>query len=175
MSNRINIEFSIFSDPYFLRVMDLSSWGEIEDEPSIIEITLPSYKKCTTLYFDKKKTNVYNSTLLGINCSDECGDTENLTLPDGIYTIKVTGSPDTFNKERYYLKTDMLLMEIDKVYIDNINVKNNSDLIDKLTEVEYLLKGAEAHLRFNDNTTAGLLFEKASDMVSDMKNCKGCK
>lgn len=173
--SKIDIEFSVHSNPYFLRVMDLSSWQEIFSEPSIIEITLPGYTRCITKYFDKCKTNVYNSIALEINCSDECGDTENLTLPDGIYKIKVIGSPDTFNQEHYYLKTDMFDMEVDKIYIDNLNSRNRAGLIDKLTEIEFLVKGAEAHLRFDDITTAGMQFEKAQEMVEDLKNCSSCK
>lgn len=171
---KINIDFAVHSNPYFLKVVDLSVWELIFTEPSIIEVTLPGYKKCITKYFDKCKTNVFNSELLGISCVDDCGDHENLTLPDGIYKIKVIGSPSKYNKEHYYLKTDLFDMEVDKIYIDNLNKRDRTNLLNKLTEIEFLVKGAEAHLRFGDNTTAGMLFEQAQSMVDDLKNCTNC-
>ena len=175
MAYKVDIDFSIFSNPYFLKVMDLSAWGNIDERPSIIEITLPGYKSAITKFFDKHKTNIFNSTLLDINCGEECGEPEKLTLPDGIYKIRVVGSPSTFFKEYYYLKTDMYDMEVDKIYIDNLGNKNNTGLINTLAEMEFLVKGAEAHLRFDDINTAGEQFQKAIDMVDDLKNCKSCK
>lgn len=174
MADKLDIDFSVHSNPYFLKVMDLSEWALIEDQPSIIEINLPGYSRKITKFFDKHKTNIFNSILLEINCEDDCGKVEKLTLPDGIYTIKVIGSPSTYFKEYFYLKTDLFDMELDKIYIDSLNTRNRKDLINKLSEVEFLMKGAESHLRFDDITTAGMLFEQALDMVSDLKNCKSC-
>jgi hypothetical protein len=171
---KINIDFSVHSNPYFLKVMDLSIWGVIEDQPSIIEITLPGYDSVKTKFFDKFKTNIFNSLSLDINCVDNCDEVEKLTLPDGIYTIKVIGSPSKYSSISYYLKTDLFDMEVDKIYIDNINSTNRSDLINKLAEVEFLMKGAEAHLRFDDLTMAGMNFTKAQEMIEDLKKCKTC-
>jgi len=174
MSYKIDIDFAVFSNPYFLKVMDLSAWGNIGEQPAAIEITLPGYESCITRSFDKCKTNILNSILLGINCAGECGEVEKLTLPDGIYKIKVIGSPSKYFKEYYYLKTDMYDMEVDKIYIDNISSKNKENLINTLSEMEFLMKGAEAHLRFDDINTAGAQFQKAQEMVEDLKNCKSC-
>lgn len=174
MSYKIDIDFAVFSNPYFLKIMDLSAWGNIGEQPSAIEVTLPGYESCITRPFDKYKTNILNSILLEINCAGECGEVEKVTLPDGIYKIKVIGSPSKYFKEYYYLKTDMYDMEVDKVYIDSLNTKDKSNLINTLSEMEFLVKGAEAHLRFDDINTAGSQFEKALDMVDDLKNCKNC-
>ena len=65
-------------------------------------------------------------------------------------------------------------MEVDKIYIDNKDKRGTKDLINKLTEIEFLMKSAKAHLRFDDITTAGDLFQMAQDMVEDLKNCKNC-
>jgi hypothetical protein len=174
MANKIDIDFFVSSSPYFLKVMDLSVWGLIDSEPSIIEITLPGYESKKTFFFDKCKTNVFNSTTLGINCMDGCDEPDKLTLPDGIYHLKVIGSPSTYNKEDYYLKTDLFDMEVDKIYIDNLNKRDRTNLINKLAEVEHLMKGAHAHIRFDDVTRASMLFTKAQDMIDDLKNCTNC-
>lgn len=172
-SSKVNIDFLVQSSVYFLSICDLSEWGLIENEPAIIEITMPGYSTPITKYFDKKQLNVFNSRILEINCSGDCQEVENVSLPDGIYTIKVTGSPSTFNKEHHYLKSDMLEMEIDKIYIDNR--KKDKNFIDKLTDIEFSLKSASAHLRFDDIYMAGEMFSLAQDMVEELKNCTNCK
>lgn len=174
VSNKINIDFEIHSSVYFIGICDLSEWGLIVNEPAIIEVTLPGYTGYITKYFDKGKVNVFNSKTLEINCVGDCGDAENLSLPDGIYTIIVKGSPSKFQKKYYYLKTDLFDMEVDKIYIDNKDKRGSKDLINKLTEIEFLMKSAKAHLRFDDITTAGDLFQMAQEMAEDLKNCKNC-
>jgi hypothetical protein len=175
MSNKIDIDFSVQSNPYYLKVCDLSNWGLIVNDPAIIDITLPGYTDCVTKYFDKGKVNIFNSILLEVNCCDGSPDAENVTLPDGIYTIKVTGSPSTYSKTYKYLKTDLFDMEVDRIYIDNLNSRNRTDLIKTLTQIEFLVKSAGAHLRWDDIEMAGMLFQQAQDMVEDLKNCKTCK
>ena len=174
MAHKIDIDFAVHSNPYFLKIMDLSAWGNIGEQPAIIEITLPGYESYITRTFDKCKTNILNSILLEINCADECGKVEKQTLPDGIYKIKVIGSPSKYFKEYYYLKTDMYDLEVDKIYIDNFKEKNKESLINTLAEMDFLMEGAKAHLRHDDINTAGDAFAKAQEMVDDLKNCKNC-
>jgi hypothetical protein len=175
MTGKVNIDFSIHSSVYFIGVCDLSEWGLIVNEPAIIEITLPGYSRCITKYFDKNLVNVFNSKTLEINCVDDCGESENLSLPDGVYKFKVIGSPSKFNKTHYYLKTDSLQMDIDTLYIDNFESRNKTDFINKLTEIEFLLKSAESHLRKDLVNDAGQIYQVVKDMVEDLKNCKTCK
>lgn len=174
MFQKIDIDFSVYSNAYFLKVADYSTWGAIEAKPSIVEITFPGDKTPVTKFFDKYKTNVFNSITLELNCVGDCGDVEKVTLPDGVYTIKVTGSPSKFNKEIKYLKTDLFDMEVDKIFINSYEKLNRKDLLDKLTEVELLVKGAEAHLRFDNIKMARMLFEQAVKMVDDLNNCEEC-
>lgn len=165
------VDFRITSDLYFIKVADFSSWGLIEDKPSIIEITLPGDSSPVTKYFDKHKTNIYNSNILGANCLD-C---ENVPLQDGIYIIKVIGSPSTFNKEYKFLKTDALDMEIDKIYIDSFQDAERENISNKLTEIEFWLKGAHSHLRYDMEREARMMYEQAEKLVEKLKNCKSCK
>jgi hypothetical protein len=151
----------------------MTNWQLIENSPSIIQVTLPGYEKYLTKVFDKHKVNVFNSSLLEINCLPECGETENLPLPDGIYKIKVIGSPSTYNKEYHYLKTDALQLEIDKLFIGV--EKHTKDLMDLVTKIEFLIKGAESHLRTGLINIAGELFQTAIKVTEQAKNCKTCK
>lgn len=168
----IQIDFSIHSSPYYLKVVDLSVWGLIESKPAIIEITLPGYAEPVTKYFDKNKLNVFNSNLVGINCDGQEGLT---TLPDGIYKIVVTGSPEKYTKEYFYLKTDLFDMEVDKIFINNFDDLDKQAFEDKLTKIEFLKRGAEANLRYDRIDIAGALFEKAQEMVEDLRDCATCE
>lgn len=174
MSQKIDIDFSVHSNPYFLKITDFSNWQLIENEPAIIEITLPGYTKCITHYFDKYKVNIFNSILLDINCVEGCGEVEKGTLSDGIYKIKVTGSPSKYFKEYYYLKTDLIDMEIAKAYISNTKEGYNKELDNKITEIRFLLEGASAELVYDNVKMAGIKFQQALSMAEDLSNCKEC-
>lgn len=168
---KIAIDFSIHSSVNYLKVVDLSVWGVIEDRPSIIEITLPGYESVVTKFFDKGKLNIYNSNVLGTSCD---GCTDLVTLSDGIYNIKVIGSPETYNKELKYLKTDLHDMEVDKIFVGNREKLSDPTFQRILTDIEFLKKGAEAHLRLGDISMTRQLFEKAQDMVEDLIQCPDC-
>lgn len=174
MSNKIDIDFAVGSDPYHLKVTDLSQWGLIDELPSIIEITLPGFSSFKTFFFDKSKVNVYNSNILEVNCGDGCEEPDKVTLLDGIYKLTVKGSPDKYFKTYYYLKTDLFRLEVDKIYINNLNKRYNENLVKELRLIEFLLYSAEACLRADDITGAAQRFTKAQEMVDDLKNCQGC-
>lgn len=173
MSQKINIDFDIKSDLYYLKIFDFSDWGLIETRRSIIEITLPGFTTPVTKYFDKHKINIFNSIMLDSTCVD-CASEEPQTLADGIYLITVKGSPSTYIKERKYLKSDLLQMEIDKIYIDSMSNSDKNLIIKKLTEIEFLLKGAEAHLRYDMERECSMLFEQAQKEVRRLTECKDC-
>ena len=169
---KISIDFSVHSSPYYIKVVDLSVWSLIKNKPSIIEITLPGYSKPITKFFDKEKLNVFNSNILGTSC-DDCTDLT--TLSDGIYTLKVIGSPETYNKEFMYLKTDLHDMEVDKIFVDNADKLSDETFQRKMTNIEFLKKGAEAHLRLGDTNMARQKFEQAQEMVEDLIECSECR
>ena len=168
------IDFNVHSDPYWIRVADYSTWMLIKNKPSIIEILLPGSGVPVVKFFDKNKTNGFNSINLEINCVGECGETDPVTLSDGVYKITVKGSPSKFKQEKHYLKTDLLQMELDKIYISSIDNNKYSKVKDTLTTIEFLLKGAEAHLRMDNIRMAGNMFQKAVEMTEDLKDCKDC-
>jgi hypothetical protein len=171
----INIDFEITSDLYWLKITDRSSWGLIKDKPAVIEITRPGFASSVAKYFDKGVVSIYNSLLLEGNCVD-CNNQDGVPLSDGIYVIKLKGSPSTYSKELKYLKTDDLRMRVDRLYINGI--KSDSpfkiDFAEKLLEIETLIKGAEANLRYDKETEAGKLYELASNKTDQLINCKYC-
>lgn len=166
-----NLDFDIFSDLYWLRLADYSDWNIIEDKPSIVEITIPGYSNPVTHYFDKYKTNGFNSITLKLNCQGDCTDVDKVPLPDGIYTVKLIGSPSKFNKERYYLKTDQFQLDLDRIIVDSFSKGCYSDIDVMTTEIEVLIKGAESHLRQGIIKEASYLFDLAVKMLNKLKDC----
>lgn len=170
----ISIDFNITSDLYWIRVADYSLWGVIDEQPSIINVTLPGYSNPIVKYFDKYKTNGFNSLVLEINCKQDCGDVELVTLPDGIYTFEVVGSPSKYSKKRYYLKTDQLQFDMDKIIISAISAKKYFSLEPTLVEIDMLIKGAHSNLRYDRIKEASMLYEQARRQIDKLLDCNEC-
>lgn len=173
------IDFHILpiDDPRYIIVSDASLWEHIESLPAIIEITMPGSSEKITHYFQKAQLNQYQSINLYQNCLAPCGceGTELLFLPDGIYTIRVTGSgSEDFYTEKYHLKTSQLQLKVDKLYV-GLNCENISlDKKDKLEEIDFLIYAAEANTRLGNVKDAHDLYMKASSLA-DKIECKNCK
>jgi hypothetical protein len=170
---KVNIDFDVMSDLYYLKVFDFSNWDHIERKPSIIEILRPGYSTPHVAYFDKNKVNIFNSIMLDANCIDCASDSINI-LEDGIYVITVKGSPDSFYKERKYLKTDSLQKEIDKIYIDAVTNKEREYISDKLAEIEFFLNAAASHLRYDMERESRMCFDQAKRLTEKLTDCKNC-
>lgn len=172
---RINIDFQVINsnDPALLLIGDYSDWKHIRNKPSVIEITLPGSSQAVSYNFVKGSINSFNSNNLYLGCND-CQ--EYTDLPDGIYTILLKGSPDTFNKKRYYLKLDKIRLELDKIYVGaGLEYdKNNKAYRDSLSTIEFYLRVAEAHTRRGNIAKAYTFFTEAANLVEKNKNCKNC-
>lgn len=171
----INLDFDITSDLYFLKVFDRSVWGVIENSPAIFEITKPGFSSKIVKYFDKGKVTMFNSMILDGTCVD-CADDALTPLSDGIYEFKLIGSPSSYFKELKYLKTDEIRMNMDRLYINGTQSDSpfKRDFAEKMLEIEFYIKGAEANLRWDREKEAGKLFEVAVTLVEQLKNCKYC-
>lgn len=172
-NGKTKIDFQIVDtrDPKYLYIADTSDWGFAESKPAIIEITTPGFKNPVTHYFDKGSFSRYNSYLLGLNCKG-C-DFEESDLPDGIYKIKVIASPSTVYKERNYLKTTATQAKLDMILVNKITSCNTVDkeVIEKLTEVDFLIRAAEAHIRYGNDFDAQELFMRAQKLLKRVKGC----
>lgn len=173
---KINIKFDILNNnnPKNIVVFDTSEWAHIENKPSIIEITLPGNSDFVTHYFTKHGINYFNSENLGLHCNG-C-ESEELELPDGVYTITVKGSPDNFQSTLNYLKTDRARFKLDSLFL-KINFCNkdvDSDLVKQIHKIDLYIKSAEAHTRYGNICDAQELFFKAQQDIEKLQNCKNC-
>jgi hypothetical protein len=176
---KINLDFEVKSDLYYLKVFDFSNWATIAKSPSIIEILRPGYTNPVIKYFDKNKVNIFNSIMLDANCIN-CDTDPLLVLEDGIwvFTLRGSHSPGSdrskFSKEHKFLNTSNIQMDIDRIYIDSLSHPNRGHIIDKLTEIEFFLKAAESHLRYDMEKEAAMCFEQALKQTARLIECKTC-
>ena len=176
ISGKINVNFFVVSEyePTVLLVADNSKWLHIEDKRSIIEITMPGASKPIIFEYLKNGINSFNSHNLNITClKGDCTDEVYVDLPDGIYTITVKGSPSTFYKTKFHLKTDRLNQKIDKLLI-NLGYFFEKEKIkqrDEILRVKVLLMQAEAYLRLEEVRQAKEFYELAKEEVERLEEC----
>lgn len=175
----IQLDFQVYDsrDPKQFIIIDTSEWEHLSKKTSIIEITLPGESKPVTRYYNKG-VNIFNSQMLYLNC-DSCGDSFE-DLPDGSYKVTVKGSPDKFNVTKHYLRTTLTRLKLDSLYVKSASECFNSDgdtkrRVQKINEIEFLLKSAEANTRAGNNETAQTLFFKAQRLIEKTAECKNCK
>ena len=167
---KINVDFQVYDsgDPKVFIVIDTSEWAHIENKPTIIEIIPPGFDKPVINYFDQMKVNVFNSHNLGLSCFD-CKGGGNIDLPDGIYDITLKGSPETFNRNKKYLRTTSTQLELDGLLLDLASdcgdIKDNN-LFKKYQEIQMLLRAAEANVRHNNECVAQNLLLKAQGLIN---------
>lgn len=177
--SKISLDFEVKSDLYYFKIFDFSNWGVIAKSPSIIEILRPGYTNPITKYFDKNKVNLLNSIMLDMNCIN-CDTDPLLILEDGIWVFTLKGSyandsvSNPYTKEHKFLNTTNIQMEIDKIYIDSFSHNHREHVIDKLTEIEFFLKSAESHLRYDMERESMMCFEQAQKLVKRLTECKTC-
>lgn len=170
MNPKIDINFRVTSDLYYLHIQDLSCWGIAEKQPAVIEITSPGYRESTKMYFHKKDTS-YNATNLHKTCGDDCDLPE---LSDGIYFIRLVASPEKFNHETYFLKTDKFQKDFDKLYIKELEKDCKDCAREQLREIEFQMLASNAYLRQGQIKKSGEIFKIARKKLDRMLNCKDC-
>lgn len=174
--NKINVDFQVINtdDPKVLVIADTSEWSVIKDKPTIIEVTTPGSRRHITNYFSQGDFNILNSSTLGINCGAECEE-DLVELPDGVYKIKVIGSPEKFYKERYYFRNNNLKLKLAELY-----VKLGRDIEEGNKKEAEILWNAHLLLQASDFSTmlghigeASDFYRQAEKMIESYINC--CK
>lgn len=169
----IKIDFTVLPsyDPYTLFIVDNSYWLHIEEKPSIIEIKVPGTSKPVVNYFDKRAINNFNSINLALTCPT-CDDLDFSELPDGIYDITLKGSPSTFFKNKKYLRTVRLELELSEQLIKaNMGCEGsiNKELKNKLTDIYMLIESAKANVFYDNLQTAQNEYKKAEQKLKNLK------
>lgn len=174
MATSINIDFNILDDtiePKQIVIIDTSEWGEIEPAASVIEIVPPGYKKAISNPFMKNEVTVVTAKSLGLQKADCDYEAD---LPDGVYQITVKGSPDTFFREKFFLKTDLLRLEFDKLLVTSLDGCNNMSFANQemFVKIYFLILAAKAHVRLGNWCKANEIYREAEKLLKNM-NCYG--
>lgn len=176
----IEIDFDVLptDNPKYLRIHDQSYWGMIEGKPSVIDIKTPGTDAYIRNVFKKSKIASFTSVSLNLNCpQSDCDDLELLDLPDGIYEIVLLGSPSTFKKEKFYLRTTKFDLKLDELRIDiySNNCTACKNKKEALLEIEYLIAVAESATKQGIQCTAQEAFYAAQKLLYKTINCKDCE
>ena len=177
-AGKINIDFEVIPtyNPQKLLVGDASVWLNAENKPAYILITPPGSKKAISNSFQKERINIFTSVNLGMSCLNTCGEQDYVDLPDGIWTINVKSAYQGIEKIRYYLKTDRFRLELDKIYIKaslEYNIKDKQ-LREDFSDVELMIRTAEAFARDGDFSKASRDFSEAQKILKKYQDCKNC-
>lgn len=173
---QIHIDFQIIEtgNKKVLSVADSSTWLYAENKPSYISIKLPGSKKEKVFSFKKNAINNINSHLLGLSClKGDCKEEVYVDLPDGIYNIKVLSGYEGIEKERYYLKTDILDLEIAKA-LTLIGFNYNENLLNKrepYKKIKDCLTQAKDSTKLGDFVEANRYYQEAVKLFNK-QNCK---
>lgn len=178
VTGKPNINFGIQEtyDPTTIHCIDLSDWKILQNNPSVMRILLPGSRNEIIQTWAKGRVNTYNSVNLGLSCLVECDEQKYEFLPDGIYTFILEGSPTNYFKKRYYLKTDQIRLELDKIYIKaNIEyTPKDKQIREALEDIEFNLKSAESFTRDGDFLRADRAFCEAKELIEKYQDCKNC-
>ena len=174
----VKIDFLVVNtkDKKSIWIGDQSQWGVAENLPAYLEILVPGSTRWLTHNFIKKNLHILNSTNLGLSCvTDGCGGQEYEDLPDGVWEFCLKSSFEGLNKKRYYLKSDSLRVEADKVYIKvGLDYDPSKQVIKDLEKFEFFMTASEAYMRRGDHVKAKRAFDEASKLIENYKNCKNC-
>lgn len=176
---KVEVDFGVFPDydPKYLMVADKSQWFKAQTLPSVIEVIPPGSTKPITNTFQKDRINAFTSVNLGLSCLKTCGEQTLQDLQDGIWTITVKSGYEGIEKQRYFLKTDLLRRDIDEAYAKH---SLEYDMFDKeyrenLSDMEFLLSASQAHIRRGDIVRASRDYNQAVEISKKYLDCKNCK
>ena len=170
----IHVDFQVFEtgNPRILSVADYSDWVYAENKPSYISIKLPGSTKYKTVSFKKHAVNNFNSHVLGLSClKGDCTKETYVNLPDGIYTIKVLSGYEDIEKERYYLKTDVIDLEIAKA-LTQIGFDFTNETAKKIKpyqKIDQFLTVAKSWTKEGDFVKADRYFQEAVSLFNKQK------
>jgi hypothetical protein len=173
------IDFVILNtdDNKIICIGDKSQWGVAENLPAYLLVKVPGSDNFINLNFSKNRLVFLTSVNLGLSCvTESCSSEQDLQeLPDGVWEFCLKSSYEGLDKKRYYLKTDSLRLEMDKIYIrEGLEYNPESKVVKALEKTEWFLQVANSLIREGNNIKAMKAFELAEKELEKQKNCKNC-
>jgi hypothetical protein len=147
----VALDFQILPtyDPQVILVADRSQWAAMYHREAVMEVVLPGRDTPVVLYWAKEKVNTFNSFVLGTSCAENC-EPAFTDLPDGVYSFTLKAS-DGSEKQRSYLKTDIIRRKTDRLYIEHaLHCDGNRVMMDHIRRAAFYLEAAAANMRLGN-------------------------
>lgn len=172
--NKVKLRFEYLPvyDPKTMLLVCTSDWSFIKNKSSIVEITPPGSSRPIVEYWGKNEVNKYDSESLGLTCNPTChGDL--IPIPDGIYHIKIKGSPDTFSYESYISFDSNLQLSIDKEYSKlGLDIEaEDSVKVNMLWNMKMLLEASRSSIREGNIKRTQEYYREVERLLEAVKNC----
>lgn len=179
MKNDLNLEIVETYNPNLIKIVDFSTYIEDMDiKCELLEITAPGFISPVQIEVTKGFELLLNACDLGIQRQD-CGE-EKFALPDGVYNIKYSISPnDKVFVEYSYLRTTKILNryynELSKIETKGCSLEDcNQKKLRDLRDIKSYIDIAKAKVEFYGDIKEALeMLNYANKKLSS--NCKDCK
>ena len=182
MNHQLSLDVLDTLNPKIFRVVDITVYNEnlIIDFPTL-DITLPGFS--TSVRFDEtlivpKAISNFNACNLQIQ-TNQC-DSAPLDLPDGIYVIRYSVSPnDIVYVEYNHLRVSILMNTYFRHLCDIplAEVEPNNDVVDRLEELQKIrsyIDAAKAKVEIAHEPTKGMDLYNYAKKLLDKFDCVSC-
>ena len=182
MNHQLSLEAPDTLNKCILRIVDTSTYlSRLPVRCPILQITVPGFDR--PVVFDEAKiTPEFNLNLTACDLelqTEGCGS-EFMNLPDGIYIIKYSVSPnDQVFVEYNHLRITCALKRIQEIYCDlDLAACDPPEKVKKtlseIQEIEQYLKAAKAYVEFCHTPEKGIdLYRYAVKLLGAM-TCSSC-
>lgn len=156
-----------------LGLVDISVYDPVTPSNETLEITPANYPK-KAISVTHGQAWVFTANDLGIDCDSDC-----LDLPDGMYTVKYSISPNETNYiECCFIRVELLKCKYQKAFLkieQDCRCSPHSQIKKELWDIEMLIEGAVASANSKDDVSARMMYRKADDALDRILSDCNCK
>jgi hypothetical protein len=179
MTHKLSLEIPTVLNICILKVFDTSVYTELLPVTcSTLQVTVPGFTTAENIPFTPGSSPVLTACGLGLQ-NTNC-DTELYAIPDGIYIIKYSVSPnDVLYVEYNHLRITKALNRYTSILCDlELAACEPSEKIkkklDKLNEIKNYLDAAKAKVEYCHEPDKGMTLYNYAIKLLDKLECKTC-
>lgn len=179
MTHKLSLEIPTVLNDCILKLFDTSVYADmLPITCPILQITVPGFTTAENIVFVPGSSPVLTACLLGLQ-STNC-DTELHAIPDGIYIVKYSVSPnETVYVEYNHLRITKALNRYKSILCDlelaacepSEKVKKR---LERLTEIKSYLDAAKAKVEYCHEPDKGMTLYNYAIKLLDKLECKTC-
>lgn len=178
LANKLNLNIPDILAECVLRIEDISTYNDLVPRVCpTLQISVPGFNECVTLS-ELPKDFILNLTACDLGLQKEDCGTESQPIPDGIYTIKYSQSPNEKVFVEYdHLRVSVLKQKLKREWcILDLGTCEPSVEVGKkmqqLTLIDNYVEAAKAKAEYCNDAEAGMaLYNYANKLLSEY-SCK---